>query len=40
VVAHSHYEDDITLDLLSLGYAPAWSEDKLAMLETEVEPLL
>jgi hypothetical protein len=39
-VARSHYEDDIALDLLSLGYATGWSEDKLATLETEVEPLL
>lgn len=39
MIAHSHYEDGITLDLLSLGYALGWSKDELVTLETEVEPL-
>jgi hypothetical protein len=39
MIARSHYEEDIALDLLSLGYAPRWSADELVTLETKVEPL-
>lgn len=38
-IARSHYEENITLDVLSLGCAPGWGEDELADLEKDVEPL-
>lgn len=39
VIARSHYEDGINLDLLSLGYDLGWSENELVTLETVVKPL-
>ena len=39
-IAHSHYVDNIDLDLMSLGFAPGYEAHEMDEIETVVTPLL
>ena len=39
VIAHSHYADNIDLEMMSLGFAPGYEASKLDEIETVVAPL-
>ena len=39
MIAHSHYEDSIDLEAMSLGYVPGYEAHELEEIEMAVAPL-
>ena len=39
VIAHSHYEDNIDLEMMSHGFVPGYEAHELEEMETAVAPL-
>ena len=39
VVAHSHYDQEINLKVMSYGFAPVYDDDELDKMEKAVAPL-
>ena len=39
MIAHSHYEDNIELEMMSLGFAPSYEAHELDEIEMVVAPL-